>query len=295
MDIQQGKSVVVTLVPEAPMGVPVAAAYDRRGAELVPSGSISCAASGYSATVVSDPTNTRSRFEVSTVSGGLSPGLFVRVTDPAWGTAIAEVSGVEGDFIRCVEPLPDIPAAGSTIVGLNVSVTVPTGATSALGVGNVLEVTDSSAPANVARLAFAVVRFPFQGPCLARHVRERIARGFPGELLRDEQFHRRVADEVNRQIRARLLAAQNYPSRYWDPQSLASIRPAMLRLVLADQHGLREGGSTRDDYLDQAEREVEARVRDVLKSVELYDADGDGKLDDTETSGVRRWTMRLTQ
>ncbi len=294
MDLQQGKSKVVTLIPESPMATPVAVIYDRAGDELIPSGDLSPAVSTASTTVVANASNTRSSF-VLTSASGFASGLYVRVTDATWGEAVSQVSAIDGTTCRLVDPLPDIPSAGSAVRGLDVTVTIPADATAELDKGFVLQVHDDDDDENVVRLCFAVVRYPHRGPCLARHVRERIARGFPGEFLKDEQFHRRVAAEVNTEIRNRLLASQNYVSAYWAPEALDGLRPAMLRWVLADRHGLREAGSTRDDYLEQALAEVERATRELLKSAQIYDADGDGAVDDTELAAKRRWTMVLEQ
>jgi hypothetical protein len=297
MSIQQGKSKVVTLVPEAPMSAPVAVIYDSERRVLVGSGDLTATPSPVStfACVLEGWTNTKFAFAVDE-DEGIEPGLMILVTDPKWGTAEAEVSSVDGSIVRLVEPLPDVPEdaaeAGATVVGLDVTVTVPTTATQTLGVGFVLEVTDGD---EAVRTDFAVTAYPFAGPCRARHIREKVARGWAGEYTRDERFHARAAAAVNDEIESRIMATGRYLDRFWSPKALNPLLDAMIPLVLSLRYGLREGGSTREEYNDAAERVVAARVTDLVRSIQLYNTTGDGKITDTDKGVAKRWSMELIQ
>lgn len=284
MDVQKGRSKVVTLVPDSPMASPVAAIYGLDGADT--GVSVSASASSFSSTVASSPTtpNTRSSIQLDSVSG-LLPGASVLVTDDQFGTAQSVVSAVDASakVMRLVDALPAAPASGATVEGLDVTATIPTEATSALGLGYILEVTGTGA--EPVRLEFNVVRFPFIGPCKAHHVRAKLARGYPGELSKDEVLHQRIADTVNAQIRARLMTSARYVSAYWNPETLEPVRAPMLLLVLAEQYGIREAGSTRDDYLSAARLEVTDRLGAVLSSRQPIDSDMSGAIDVEEQRG----------
>lgn len=290
MDIRLGKSKVATLVPSSPMtGAATGVIYDDQGEALATG--LTVTPSAVSTTVADAPTNTRSSFEVAS-GAGVEPGLFVVVSDPQWGSAVSEVSAVSDDIVRLVDPLPDIPDVGATVVGLDVLVTIPSSVTGAIGNGYVLEVTEGDESAH---LEFAVVRYPFRGPCTAREVRASIARQWQGEYLSDERFHERVAADVNALVRSHLLAAGEFISRYWDPAAFASAVPPLIRLVLAERHGLREGGATREEYIAQERGEAEARLKDVVKSVRTRDKNMDGKLNSEEKDASKRYSIELVQ
>lgn len=292
MSIQRGKSKVLTLVPDAPMTAAAEAViYDSEGNVLVAADALTVNPSTVNTTVFGIDSNSRHTFQVL-IATGIVPGLSIIVTDPTWGVAVSEVSSIDGDIVRLVEPLPDEPDDGATVQGLDITVTVPPAATGTLGVGYVLEVTEGD---ESVRTDFAVVRYPFAGPCKAQHIREKISRGFAGEFLKDETFHRRVAVTVNDEIETRIMASGKYLDRFWSPKSLAPLRDAMIPLVLSLKFGLREGGSSRDEFNDAAEKTVEARLQDVLRSVNVYDANGDGSVDSEEKSAARRWSMEFIQ
>lgn len=282
MDVQKGRSKVATLTPDAPMASPEATIYGLDG--NVVAVSLTATPSAVDTTVASDSGNARQSFKVQSTTG-IAPGLSVLVTDSQFGTAQSMVSAVDtsSKIIRLVDALPAVPASGATVEGLDVEVEIPADATGTLGLGYILEVTDAAVDS--VRLEFNVVRFPFVGPCKAHHVRAKLARGYPADFSKDEVFHARVADEVNAQIRARLMTSARYMSAYWNPDSLAPVRAPMLLLVLAEQYGLREAGSTRDDYLSAARLEVTDRIGAVLSSRQPIDADMTGVIEPEEQRG----------
>lgn len=283
MDVQKGRSKTVALVPDAPITGAVATIYGLDGEPV--NVTLTATPSAVDTAVDGDDANTRQAFTVDATTG-IVPGLSVLVTDEQWGTAQGLVSAVDttGKVVRLVDPLPGIPADNARVQGLDVSVTIPAEATADLAKGLILEVVGTGA--DPVRIEFNVVRFPFVGPCKPHHVRALIARGYPGELSKDEQLHARVADEVNLQIRARLLSSAQYVSAYWNPDTLGPVRAPMLRLVLAEQFRLRESGSSRDDTLSAERLEVTARLGDVLTSIQPSDGNMDGQVDAEEQRGA---------
>lgn len=291
MDIRQGKSKVATLRPSSPMTSPAAVIYDDQGAVLVASDALTATPSTVECVVVEAATNTRYSFDVDD-SSDIEPGAFLQVTSAQWGTAISEVSAVDGPTVRLVEPLPAEPVADDPVRGIDVSVTIPPTATAAIGTGFVLEVTEGDASVH---LEFAVCRYPFIGPCDARQVRAHVSRGYPGEYTTDERFHARVADEVNDLIRAHLIGAGEFISRYWNPKAFASVVPPMIRVVLSERYGLREGSATREEYTQQEQRAADAQLQLVLKSVLTRDKNMDGKLSSDEKDASARYSIEFVQ
>lgn len=279
VDIQQGKTRAMRLVPQAPMVGPTCRVLDRKGAVLADPAPTATPHAG-STTVATDADNTSQRFKL-TSSAGFAIGDTIRVTDASWGTAPAVLSSVDGAFVRTVEPLPGTPRDGSAVVGLDVSVTVPAEATETLGLDNIVIV--ETASEEVTEL-YNVVTFVYRGPVTARIVRDYMTRIYQGETTEDETWYQRVADETNGRIRGRLLESSAYISRYWDPDALREIGSVMMRLVLAD-YGYWSSDNDREDYLRSLRIELKERVAGILKGGSAYDVDGDGTIDDDEVDG----------
>lgn len=278
-DVQTGRTHAVRLVLEAPMTTPVATVYTRLR-QVVATPTVTASAV---ATRVASAT-ARDRVTVAATTG-LSVGLTLRVSG-VWGQALTRVVQVDGSAVRLSPPLPEVPLSGATVRGLDVTVIV--GPHTVPYMGYVLEVVDSAGVGPSVRCTYNSVVYPYVGPCLPHHVRELLARGFAGEraLIGDSVFHEAVAADVNDQIRGRLLASESYLSDYWAPSALAAVRACMLRLVLAESHGLRESGSTRDDYLQGLRFETRDRINDLLKSAQLYSRDSDGQVADEDLGAL---------
>lgn len=289
MDIQRGKSKAVTLLPASRMTSPTAVIYDRLGDVVVPAASLTATPSAVSTTVVDDVANSRSSIELASVVG-IAQGLHVEVVMDGWGTVVTEVATVAGSVVHLIDPLPAVPSAGAVVRGLDVAVTIPSTATADLGLGYVLEVTEGD---ESVRLMFAVVVYPSAQPCTARHVRDKVSRGYPGESGRNEAWYQRVANACNLQLRARLLGSGKYLSHFWDPTSVAAAVPAMLTLVLAEQFGLRESGPARDDGTSDPIRDANLAMSRLVTSAQPYDHDGDGKIETTDD--YRSWSVELVR
>lgn len=282
VDVQRGKAKVVRLVPSSPMASPHASLIDRAG-EVKASGLV-CTPSTVDVVAISVGGATRTLFQVTTTAG-CYPGITIRVTfldGVSAVTTVAKVDGTVNGWLTVTDPLPAVPSDDVAVHSLDVLVTIPDTATDELYLGYVLELSDLDGVDSVQEVV-NVVSYVYAGPCAARDVRALLARGYAGESLSDETLHQRIADEVNRQIRGRLLASAAYASSYWDPDALALVKSPMLRLVLAEQYGMREAGSSRDDYLSSLRLEVRDRVGDVVRSAQVYDHDNDGVVKDEDT------------
>lgn len=286
MDIQQGSTKTVRFVPPAPMTLPLATIYDRARNEIASPAATPSAVDTTVAAGASTPT-----LLVLTDATGLERGSWIQVWDPEFTSARAEVSSVDGDVVRLVDPLPATPSEGAAVEGIDIAVTITGVATASLYRGYVLEVSDG---VDVVRIEYNVVTYPYVGPCDDTTVRELLARAYPSELelVRDTARHARIAREVNAAIRGRLLASKTYISGYWSPDALSNVCAPMLRLVLAERYGLREGGSDRDQYLSSLRFEVRDRIAELIQSAETYDDDDDGIVDDDEHE-AGRFSIRL--
>lgn len=273
IDIQQGKTRTLRLVPQAPMSGPTCRIVDRKGEELA-----TPVATAHSGSAVVDAATDERTF-ILTTGTGFAIGDHILVSDVLWGDAVAVISSLDGESVRTVEPLPMLPRTGATtVVGLDVTVVVPTDATATLGLDFMVIV--EAGQEELTEL-FNVVAHPFRGPVTARQVRDYMSRLFQGEQTEDETWYGRIATECNTRIRGRLLASDAYVSRYWDPDALVEIGANMLQLVLAG-YGYYSSDSTREDYMRSLRIELKERFADVLKGSTPYDGDGDGTIDDDE-------------
>lgn len=282
-DLQIGRARTVTLHPLVPFVQPKATVYSsERKVLLTPP----VTASALSTTVAEGEGTTRQRLKLS-ARAEARHGLVVLVEDPVFGRARARVSGLEGDdFVRLVTPLPAVPAVGSAVVGLDLDVDLPAFAEAALA--NILEVEDLANPTTeTVRTDFNVVAFPFLGPCRPEHVRALVSRKYAGErtLIADAELHDEIADEVNNNIRGRLLGTDIYISSFWSPAALQPVRLPMIQLVLAEGHGYYEAGVEKTAHLRELRIEVDARMKQVQKGRQVRDVNNDQKVTTAEAEG----------
>ena len=283
-DLQIGRARTVTLIPSVPFASPRARLFDSEATLLL---TPTVTASAVSTTVGESALNSPQRLKLGSLTG-IGPRLWIIVDDPVFGRARSQVSGVEGDLVRLVEPLPATPAVGSSVKGLDLTIAIPALETAALG--HVLEVEDLAMPATeTVRTDLNVVRFPYIGPCLPEHIRDLVAKQYSGErsLLADAALQERISETVNQNIRGRLLGQGDvYLSRFWSPAALQPVRLPMVRLVLAEGYGFREAGVDPTTYLTGLRNEVSARMKDVLTGRQLRDVDGNEKVSQEEAAGA---------
>lgn len=276
VDLEVGEAATLVVVPPAPWASPTATVKDRKGVSI---GAPAATPSTVDTTIVSaaDPSN------IVVVSGtGVRRGLTLQLTDPQWGAADSVVAAVDGTAVRLVTPLPATPRAGSTVKGLDVEVALSSTYTAALGLSFVLRVRQDG----VARQrVYNVCTYPFVGPCTELLVREHMTRHFAGErAVHTAEWCQRVADEVNRLIRGRLLESDVYTSEYFDPGALEEVMLLMRDLVLF-RRGYRAYGTNPDEFYRSTNIELEARIGALLKSSVPRDENRDGVIDDEETEG----------
>lgn len=281
VDVAQGKAYTFRLRPKDPMVSPAAVVLSRAGKTLE------------TPTATPDPASTsvasasdESTFTVAS-AGALARGRLYRFAHTVFGVADREVAIVDGTTVRLLEPLPEVPPVGTTMVGLEVVVGITSASTSALALWN--KVVVSAGDAEVVEV-FNVVTHPYRGPVEARHVREYLSRVWQGEQP-SEAWCGRIARTTNDRIRGRLLEAAEYVSAYWDPGALEEIGALQMRLVLAE-NGFGSKGRDPESYLQGLQFDLRDRMGGLMRGATPQDANADGSIDDDEAQGFRVVELR---
>ena len=277
-DVVKGQAHTFTFRPEVVLASPAAKVLDTKGATLeTPTPSVDAT----STTVAASASNTASSFAVS--GSGIERGKVYQITDPTFGTALAEVSAVDGATVKLVEPLPAVPDNGSAIVGVEVTVAITSASTGTLGMGyRVVLSKDGSEWIQV----YNVCRHPWQPPVTARQARHYVAQWWPSDpLVSDEEALANIADEANKMVRGRLLEVAKYPNLLWDPDSLKEAGQLALMIHLAE-HNRVPGNADPIEYRRSLRFDLRDRVGGLAKSAHPYDDDDDDALDEIEQAGT---------
>lgn len=278
VDLQLNEAATLSVVPPSPWASPTAEVKTRAGVSV---GTPTATPSAVDTTVDGGGVSP-SIFSVA-VSTGIARGLTLQVNDPQFGIADSVVASINGKEVKLVTPLPVAPSDGATVKGLDVSVALDAETyTAALGLSFVLEVKQSGV---ARRRVFNVCTYPFVGPMTEEMVREHMTRHWPGERsVHAAEWCQRVADQVNRFLRGRLLESDAYISEFWNPNALEEVSFILLDLVLF-RRGYRMPGTNPDEFYRSTDIQLERRIGALLKSATPRDIDRDGIIDDDELDG----------
>ncbi len=279
LDLQKSKARTITVVPPSPWTSATATFRKPDGTEISPAPTATPRST--TALTVASATD---EFTFTASAASLSRGATIRVTDATqWGSADAVIANVSGSAVKLVEPLPGTPAVGASIRVLDVDVALTATHTAALGLSYLVEVSSGE---ETVREVVNVVAFPYVGPMTARRVREHFSRHYPAETkAHNEEWYARVADDVNRYVRGRLLEGHVYVSQYWDPDALLEVGWLALQRELF-KRGMRMPGQAPEDYMRSINFELRDRVGGLMKSATPNDQDRDGAIDTDEVEGI---------
>ena len=279
VDVVKSQGHVFIFRPGSQLSSPSAKVLDNTGATLE---SPTPVVDSVSTTVAASASNTASSFSVASATG-IERGKVYQITDPTFGSALAEVSSVDGVVVTLVEPLAATPDAASTFIGVEVTVTITTTSTGALGMGNrVILAKDGLELVQV----FNVVRHPWQPPMDARKVRHYVAQWWPSDpLVNDEEALSNIAEASNKMLRGRLLEVAKYPNLMWDPDALEEAGQLSMMIHLAE-HNRIPGNADPIEYRRSLRFDLRDRVGGLAKSAHPYDEDNDDALDPSEIEGT---------
>tara|TARA_R110000824_G_scaffold131166_1_gene293088 strand:+ start:6520 stop:7386 length:867 start_codon:yes stop_codon:yes gene_type:complete len=279
VDIVKSQGHTFIFRPATILSSPTAKVLDTKGSTLE---SPTPTVDSVSTTVAASASNSASSFVVSSAAG-IARGKVYQITDPTFGAALSEVSSVDGTTVTLVEPLPTIPDATSTFLGIEVTVVITSTSTGTLGMGSrVVLAKDGLELVEV----FNVVRHPWQAPLDARKVRHYIAQWWASDpLIGDEEAMENIADAGNKMLRGRLLEVARYPHLVWDADALEEAGQLAMMIHLAE-HNRIPGNADPIEYRRSLRFDLRDRVGGLAKSAHPYDDDDDDALDATEQEGT---------
>lgn len=282
VDLREGQATSLVFRPPALWASPTGLVLDPLGDTLeAPTPVLSTV----STTVAASAANDESQFDV-VLATGIARGDLLQVTDPSWGDAQVEVSSVDGVTVTTAEPLPGVPDTGSVVKGLDIRLPVAAITTRGLGYRAIVR-QDADELVSV----FHVVHHPFRNPIDARRVRRFVARFWASDpLLRDEETLENLAEAAGRRLRSRLLEHRSYPHRFWDADDLTESGVLCMMLELAEENRI-PGGADPVDYRRGLILDLAKRIGGAVAGATPYDNDDDGKLSETELTGVTNGTL----
>lgn len=285
IDVLENTTRTVTVVPGYLWASASAVVLSPSGATLA---SPVATVDSFSADVEDSANNTRSALVLSSVAG-LQVGHEYLVTDTAGWDAVARVAKVDASarLVTFDDALPEVPAAGATVQGIEVTATIPA-------------ITDRDRNYRIiftdglgaqVPVAFHVVRNVFSDPIDAAGVRRFVAEQWPNER-RSSTWFRGVADEANRRVRNRLLQHAEYPHWFGDPDAFREAGLAAARMVLMDRN-LIPSGRNPDEYSRAVEFGLRDRVAEAIRSLTVKDERETGDVSDDEAERGALWTVEL--
>jgi hypothetical protein len=284
-DVREGEGLSLTLYPPERWATPVASVLSPAGVELA----TPTVTQSSTSTSVATTTTSAYLVELDSVTG-INPGDYLEFTQ-AEAKAVAKVASVRtGAVVELTPALPFTPSAGDTVLGLGLSLTVPSSATGDRGENYAVIVTDSADPAREERATFHVVRRKFLPPITALEVREIVQDGWPGETF-TEHAAERIADQVHHDCRQALLKTGRYAHAYVDAAAFGTVAESMVRMRLA-QRGLYPAGVDREDYLRELRSDQRVGMAELIQAFVSIDTDDDGAVDEQGPSMfTRAWSL----
>jgi hypothetical protein len=222
-------------------------------------------------------------------ASGVAVGTSYQVAADGW-TAIVRVAEVDGTTIVLTDPLPETPAASDTFKGVEFSVTITAAVADTLGANHRLVLTSNNEQVST---LFHVVRTKFNDPITPQRLGRLVAYKWPSmRNAMTADLLSSIADDVNAELRRRLLATGRYPYLFGDSDALQKVGILQAKVELID-HGLIEAGADPDEYRRSTYFELRDRMGEVITSLTAYDADDDGSEADEDR---RRYTsVQLTR
>jgi len=221
---------------------------------------------------------------------GIAPGSPLIVTSD--GVAYACEAAVVDAAAKTVDlrvGLPVVPDTGAAVKGALLTATVAAPGVANIGPNFRLRWSyDDGATYRVVTVPAAVVRQAWTSPINAADVRDVLAEM---GTSRSDQWCAAVASRVDDMVRARLVETNRRPWMYLSSAAFRRCSLAGIRFELA-QRGMAHGGQ-----VYEAQRELRFSFDDALASAIggiIYDADGDGVIDASETKPMH-FTAQATR
>ena len=201
--------------------------------------------------------------------------------------SVFEVARIDGIHVFPLDPLAHKPDAGSVFQPIRMTATIAAPGEALIGNNLRLEwIYDDGSGDGFGADVVHVVRWKWDLPITGARVRRHIAHTYPATVdSREPHYWAKIADEANDEIRKLVQATGRRAHLYGSPSCFQRAGLLAAKHLLAGE-GIVPAGSNPGLFQEQMRADFERETGRVISSLEMYDADGDGKISDDEARGL---------
>lgn len=246
---------------------------------LGPDGAVKSSPSATLDTTATTVASASSSYQLTlTSSSGFAVGRWYKVTTDGV-LSLFRVVRISGNDVTIAPALAITPEAGDAVAGVTVSVTVPAAATSELGTGYQVIISEDGLEE---RVVYNVVLRLFIDAVRAHHIRQMVVNFWPSYELSELEYED-LAEAIQDEMRDELVATGRYAHIYADPNIFKTLGLSIGRRLLAIRHSLYPpDAEDRQLYLEDLERERQRYIGRIVGSLQAADGNDDGVIDDDD-------------
>jgi hypothetical protein len=202
-------------------------------------------------------------------------------------TQVFTVARVDGTTVYPLDPLAQLPDKDSAFEPIRMTATISAPGITKIGYNWRLEwLYDDGTTEGFAADVVHVVRWKWNSPISGARIRRHIAHTYPATVdSREAYYWQTIADEANEEIRKLVEATGRRPNLYGSPNCFDRAGYIAAKHLLAGE-GIVPAGSNPGIFMEQMRADFDREVSRVISSLKMYDADNDGKISDTEATGL---------
>ena len=224
---------------------------------------------------------------------GLSAGQLVRITSSGVHH-LRRIASIAGSTVQLLSALPEAAAVGDLVKALRLSATLAAPGVSLLGPNYYAEWTwtDGTLKGS-ARDSVDVVRWPFVNPVGPQDVADILVQVYR-DTSRPEAWCADIANRVAEKIRLQLWARGERPHLYVDSGRFREAALTAVHWLLAEV-GYSPAGTDAETRQRNLRSQFAEDVGLVVRSLAVYDADGDGQAGGAEETARHFYTFRASR
>ena len=294
LELLQDQSRAVTFYPASLDARPSSAVLSFKSPDGTEKAAPSVTVASISATVASVTSQIKVTLNNST---NLTVGAQVWLTtSDGWSGAIRIAEIETGHVVTFDTAPPGTLDTSATLLGLGLSATIPSSATTTRDRFYRLEwtITDANSTVSLLHQIAHVVRMQFSDPVSDSEAKRYVAANWPGlAASKDAGFYRGIVGRANQRVRNLIQASGDFPHMIGDPELFQSSGAglAALRLELALM-SLTPGDFEPAEYVSSTERDLKRAIRESMGNA-YVDRDDSGSVTANDVLGM--WTLRVAR